>query len=150
MRKLDPDALDGLFDAIHGSVGQCRFEATTLRSTGLAVPAIRAAVERLHGRSLLREHLLLAHGIVFGRLTVGAHQLLSQRTILTEWTGATRWRLLSYLGSQWLTFTGADEPPPIELPPRIDHLVQVRLSHNWFRRPMAFATEHLALGMRVH
>ena len=46
------DLLDGVITAIARTVGPCRFESATLRSSGLVVPAIWGAVERLVGGSL--------------------------------------------------------------------------------------------------
>ncbi len=49
-------ALDDVIAAIDMTEGPCRFESGTFGSSGLVVPAIRGAVERLVGGLLLRAH----------------------------------------------------------------------------------------------
>lgn len=123
---LGPDhapALELLLRAINATVGPCRFEGTTFRSVALAIPLVRRAAENLGGGSLLRPRLYRdGTGRLRGRLTKHAFWMLSTEamhvwpfivaerglTVLTHWSWV-----------YWNTERG--------LPPRIDHLTDVRL-----------------------
>jgi hypothetical protein len=126
--------LDGVITAIGMTVGRCRFEGTTLRSSGLVVPEIWAAAERLVGGPLLDPHMLRGpDGVLWGRLNARTIHMLGTTAMLKAWPALLdEWTLTGWPGECWLTFHRADEPRPVEKPPRIDHIVRICLGHDWF------------------
>lgn len=133
MHRPDPALLDALFQAIHGSVGLCRFEATTFRTVGLALPTIRAAAEDLMGGSLLQEEFQpTADGVTLGRLSKEAFRMFSTRQMRTVWPALVRdWRIALCTNADWIAFFQANESMPERLLPRIDHLTDARLPYTW-------------------
>jgi hypothetical protein len=133
MRRPDPAFLDALFQAIHDSVGPCRFEATTFRTVGLAIPTIRAAAEDLMGRTLLQEELQpTADGATLGRLSKEAFRMFSTSQMRTVWPSLVQdWRIGLCTDADWIAFFRSDEPVPMSPPPRIDHLTEARLPYTW-------------------
>ncbi|GEO18461.1 hypothetical protein [Microvirga aerophila] len=123
LRPEHAPALELVFQAVNATVGPCRFEGTTFRSVALAIPLVRRAAEVLVGGSLLRPRLYRdSTGHLHGRLTKHAFWMLSTeamhvwRFFVVE-RGLTVRRHWDWV--YWDTGHG--------LPPRIDHLTDVRL-----------------------
>jgi hypothetical protein len=119
----DPEALKLLLQAIHASLGPCRFEGTTFRSVALAIPIIRRAAEACAGGSLLNPRIRRdGKGRLHGQLTREAHWMFSTES-MHLWP-----RLLGGHGyvvrrhHSWVYWDRGEG-----LPPRIDHVTKVRL-----------------------
>jgi hypothetical protein len=120
--------LELVFQAINVTLGPCRFEGTTFRSRALAIPLVRRAAEAYVGGSLLRPKLYRDESDrLYGRLTKHAFWMLSTEAmhvwpVIVEERGLTVRRHENWV--YWDLGGG--------LPPRLDHMIDTRLSHRAF------------------
>jgi hypothetical protein len=115
--------LELVFQAINVTLGPCRFEGTTFRSRALAIPLVRRAAEAYVGGSLLRPRLYRDEkGRVYGRLTKHAFWMLSTEA-MRVWPIIVAERGLTVSKHRGWIYWDLDG----RLPPRIDHLTDVRL-----------------------
>jgi hypothetical protein len=117
-------ALELLFQALHAALGPCRFEGTTFRRVGLAVPLVRRAATALVGEPLVGPRLTYdERGRAYGWLTERAFWMLSSVVMHHAWPVVAAQRgLVVRRHHSWIYWdTGQG------LPPRIDHLTTFRL-----------------------
>jgi hypothetical protein len=119
----DPEGLKLLLQAIHASLGPCRFEGTTFRSVALAIPIVRRAAEACAGGSFLNSRVRRdGSGRLLGQLTREAHWMFSTES-MHLWPCLLRGR--GYVVRRHHSWVYWDRGEG--LPPRIDHVTKVRL-----------------------
>jgi len=116
------------FQAINITLAPGRFEGTTFRSRALTIPLVRRAAEAYVGGTLLRPKLYRDEsGRLYGRLSKHAFWMFSTGA-MQVWPFIVAERGLTirtYRGWVYWDLDGG-------LPPRLDHLTDVRLWSNPF------------------
>ena len=116
--------LELLFQALNATLGPCRFEGTTFRRVGLAVPLVRRAATALVGEPLVGpKRTWDERGRAYGWMTKRACWMLSSTVMHHAWPFVAAQRgLVVRRHRSWIYWdTGAG------LPPRILDLTRVRL-----------------------